>query len=201
MGDIRIAEPHDEDADAVAAILADGFSDDPVMQWVFDGTDREKALFTFFRFLMIEAVLPLGGTYVLGNDAAAAWTPPEPDLWPDERSAAFVAMMEEVAGEGALSRIIVLDEQTKAVHPQSPHWYLGILATRCAVQGKGVGSELMIGCLERTDGEGLPAYLESSNERNVPFYERHGFRVTGRIDLPDGPPLFPMWREPGTTRR
>jgi ribosomal protein S18 acetylase RimI-like enzyme len=195
MGDIRIAQPHDEEADAVAAILADGFSEDPVMQWVFEDNDKDRALFAFFRFLMAEVVIPSGATYVLDGDAAAAWTPPEPDPWPEERTAAFVSMMVDVATLGALERVSTLDEQTRAVHPQIPHWYLGILAARCAVQGKGAGSELMTRCLARVDEDGLPAYLESSNERNVPFYERHGFRVTGRIDLPAGPPLFPMWRD------
>jgi hypothetical protein len=30
----------------------------------------------------------------------------------------------------------------------------------------------------------------------VPYYQRFGFAVTGQIDLPDGPPLWPMWRAP-----
>jgi len=46
------------------------------------------------------------------------------------------------------------------------------------------------------DAEGLPAYLESSKESNVPFYERHGFAVTETFDLPDGPRLWLMWRDP-----
>ena len=201
MGEIRTAQPEVEDAHAVAAILADGFSEDPVMQWIFEPQDRERGLLAFFRFLMAEAVLPLGSTYVLDADAAAAWTPPNPDPWPPERGLAFAAVVNDVASPGTLERIGVLDDMTKAVHPQTAHWYLGILATRCSVQGKGLGSELMRHCLERVDAEALPAYLESSNERNVPFYERHGFRVTGRIDLPDGPPLFSMWREPTAGRR
>ena len=36
----------------------------------------------------------------------------------------------------------------------------------------------------------------SSNERNVPFYERNGFKVTGTHDFPRGPRLFEMWRNP-----
>lgn len=41
-----------------------------------------------------------------------------------------------------------------------------------------------------------PAYLESTNPRNVSLYERHGFAVTGSIDLPGGPSLSAMWRDP-----
>ena len=51
--------------------------------------------------------------------------------------------------------------------------------------------------LDRCDAEGMPAYLESSNVRNVPFYGRHGFEVTGEIDLGKGAPtVTAMWRNP-----
>jgi predicted GNAT family N-acyltransferase len=50
--------------------------------------------------------------------------------------------------------------------------------------------------LELCDSERLPAYLESSKERNVDFYARHGFRVTSELRLPKGPPMWPMWRSP-----
>ena len=49
--------------------------------------------------------------------------------------------------------------------------------------------------LDRCDAEHAPAYLESSNPANVPYYQRFGFEVTGEIVLPDGgPSLVPMWR-------
>jgi hypothetical protein len=51
--------------------------------------------------------------------------------------------------------------------------------------------------LERVDAEHAPAYLESSNPDNIPYYLRFGFEVTGEILLPDGgPTLTPMWRQP-----
>ena len=50
--------------------------------------------------------------------------------------------------------------------------------------------------LARCDAECAPAYLESSNPDNVPYYERFGFEVTGEIVIPDGPSLWPMWRNP-----
>lgn len=51
--------------------------------------------------------------------------------------------------------------------------------------------------MERLDAERLPSYLESSKERNVPLYERHGYKVVERVNLPHGgPPAWLMWRDP-----
>ena len=38
--------------------------------------------------------------------------------------------------------------------------------------------------LDHCDAEGWPAYLESSKERNIPFYARHGFAVVEEVPLP-----------------
>ena len=51
--------------------------------------------------------------------------------------------------------------------------------------------------LDRCDEEGVPAYLESSNPRNIPFYARHGFESTGEIVVGKGAPtVTAMWRNP-----
>ena len=72
----------------------------------------------------------------------------------------------------------ILNALTKMdkVHPHDPpSWYLLGLGTVKEHQGKGLGSAVLSHMLSRCDTEGLPAYLESSNPRNVPFYARHGF--------------------------
>ena len=85
-------------------------------------------------------------------------------------------------------------------HPRKPpHWYLAIMGVAPEWQGRGIGSKLMHPALETLDAEGTPAYLEASTVRSRALYERHGFEVTGEFNFPSGgPPLWQMWREPGS---
>jgi ribosomal protein S18 acetylase RimI-like enzyme len=81
-------------------------------------------------------------------------------------------------------------------HPYDPpHWYLFILGVEQAAQGQGLGSALLAHMLARVDADGMPAYLESSKERNLALYGRHGFEVTAEVVIPSGPRIWPMWRE------
>ena len=51
--------------------------------------------------------------------------------------------------------------------------------------------------LARIDELGMPAYLESSNPKNVARYERLGFERIGEFTTPDASrAVATMWREP-----
>jgi hypothetical protein len=49
-----------------------------------------------------------------------------------------------------------------------------------------------------TARDGTPAYLEASSPRARDLYLRHGYamRRGSAFRLPEGPLLWPMWREP-----
>lgn len=82
-------------------------------------------------------------------------------------------------------------------HPSSPdHWYLAVVGTDPAAQGKGLASTVLSPVLAECDRDGVGAYLESSKESNVAYYARLGFRVTTEHRLPRGPSVWAMWREP-----
>ena len=49
-------------------------------------------------------------------------------------------------------------------------------------------------CLQIVDATHLPAYLETPNPRNISFYQRHGFEVTGEAQAGACPPITFMLR-------
>lgn len=73
-----------------------------------------------------------------------------------------------------------------------------MLGTRPESQSRGIGSALLRSALTDCDRTGMPAYLEATSERNRNLYQRHGFEVSEILALPDGPPLWCMWRTPRT---
>ena len=87
-------------------------------------------------------------------------------------------------------------EQMATYRPTAPHWYLPIIGVDPCRQGAGYGSALIAYALQECDREHLPAYLESTNPRNVPLYQRHGFEVVGKIQSGSSPMFIPMQRSP-----
>jgi len=80
-------------------------------------------------------------------------------------------------------------------------WYLAAVGVRNDLKGRGIGNQLLRAMLRRCDRLGLPAYLESSTQRNVPFYQRLGFELLPNwIEVPGGQPLLPMLRQPESER-
>jgi GNAT superfamily N-acetyltransferase len=187
-----------EDLTPLAGALARAFHDDPVMVWLLGERD-EPRLRRLRRFMGSEARRHSrhGGTVLTadGHPGAALWDPP--GRWRMSWVDIVRATPVMISGVGPrIPRALGGLSQMDKTHPREPHWYLAVLGTDPPHQGKGVGAALMAPVLARCDAEGTGAYLESSKPDNVPYYERFGFRVTGQIDMPKGPTMWPMWRDP-----
>ena len=102
------------------------------------------------------------------------------------------------AVDPANERVELIGRLTMDIHPTGrAHAYLWMIAVAPERQSEGLGATLIESALDRCDREGLPAYLEASSSRSRALYERLGFTLTGRpLDLPQGPQMWPMWREP-----
>jgi GNAT superfamily N-acetyltransferase len=195
------------DLDVVAETIQLAFADDPVWSRAFAHPD-DRGVAAFWR-LWLEGALRYPWVWMTqAGEAVSVWIPPGGDELSPEQEAAFKRLAESSLGRRGASYLdAVMACFAKAHSHVEPHYYLSLLGTHPAHRGHGLGMALLAENLARIDAEGAAAYLESSNSANDQRYQRLGFALHGRFNLPDdGPIVTTMWRpgrgpEPSPIRR
>jgi len=187
------------DLEAMAQTLQRAFFDDPVLSWMLPDEDRRRRKGELgWRSWLQVLYLPKGEVYT--NDertGAALWSPPGTWKLPPYLQFRMMPKMVRIFGVRRLPLLIKGLSLIDSKHPDhEPHYTLGVLGTDPDHQGKGIASALIQPVLNACDSERIGAYLESSKPANVPYYRRFGFEVTEEFSLPEGPPIWGMWREP-----
>lgn len=193
MAKITIGKPEDKIRLLQTIVL--GFSADPMARWAAPDAalylDRRDEFFG----AMGGAAFDHGTAFVADDGAGVAlWLPPGVEADGDR----MAAIMDEQTPQSRKAEMDALFAKMAEFHLHEPHWYLPLIAADPARQGEGLGTALMEAAIARIDADGRPAYLESSNPRNIPLYERFGFERVGEIRTETSPVLTPMVRR-GTT--
>jgi ribosomal protein S18 acetylase RimI-like enzyme len=197
---LRVRKATGHDLPDIVETLTAAFFDNPVMTWWIPDPDRRSPILRAFFEVVVDVNQPHDALYVTEPRpvAAAVWVPP--GCQPSGEAAEQVAGWMLEAAEETAGRLQAAFELMDQHHPHDSHAYLFFLSTRPQWQSRGFGSALLREVLDGCDREGTPAYLEATSLDNQRLYRRHGFELTGEICLPDGPSLWPMWREPQSSR-
>ncbi|MEN0086359.1 MAG: GNAT family N-acetyltransferase [Leifsonia sp.] len=196
----RPAEP--QDAAAIATTIALAFRDDPVWGPALEAADGGTGhLESFWRFF-VDGAVPHGFVRLVdGPDGevatVAVWLPPGVPELTETQETAVDALMERTLTPERFEAYQRLWERFEQTHPhEPPHRYLSLLATHPAHRGRGIGQALLAETLTRSDEQGIPAYLESTNPANDHRYRRAGFRPVGGFrSVIDGAAVTTMWRD------
>jgi GNAT superfamily N-acetyltransferase len=181
-----------DEAGAIDVVML-AFGADPAARWTWPDPQTFCEHFPAFVKAFGGKAFAHGSAYCVdGHAGAALWLPP--DVHPDED--ALTSLIQRTAPESIRDDVFAVLEQMGRYHPSEPHWYLPLMGVDPFQQGKGLGAALMRHALVACDRDRSIAYLESTNPKNVPLYERHGFELLGTIQVGTSPPLFPMLRKP-----
>ncbi|MEU5683945.1 GNAT family N-acetyltransferase [Streptomyces venezuelae] len=201
-----------DDREDVIRLLDAALVHDPVSSWVFPEVAHRVRTHRALMGAFLDIALDEGYVDITEDGAAVAlwWSVPagpHGDGEADDAAEAGSAADAGAADGPALlrravdpdnERVEVIGRLTEAIHPTDrAHEYLHLIAVHPDRQGEGLGTALVTAVLDRCDRDGLHAYLEASNARSRDLYARLGFTFMGTtLDLPDGPPMWPMWRAP-----
>jgi len=188
---VRVMTPADEAPAVETVVLA--FAADPMARWTWPHAHQYLAAMPRMVRAFGGRAFSNGSAFCTDDYAGAAlWL--APGVHPDEEG--LEAVIESTVASSLSAETAAIFEQMAGYHPAEPHWYLPLIGVDPAHQGEGQGDALMTYALARCDRDGAPAYLESSNPRNIPFYQRHGFETLGAIQAGSSPTVVPMLRRP-----
>ena len=190
-----------EHMDRATTTLERAFSTDPMFTWIFpDPTRRPQSLQRFNR-VALEYGLRYG--HVTQSDdgmAVAIWIPPGRTLTMGGMVRSGILTVPFRIGFRPLARFMGANQIMERIHKKyvpEPHWYLMIVGVDPELQGRGRGTALLKEGLARADQANCPCYLDTSQERNLALYERHGFVIVETAALGDGGPTgWGMRRNP-----
>jgi ribosomal protein S18 acetylase RimI-like enzyme len=183
LNNTRVSLIPDSQISSAGILLAEAFFADPLNQYVFpDPEERRQVLPWYFAASVREGAF-LQGVYVTGEPikGVAVWTPPGFYERMQERARhSGLDQMQRQFGPHAYQRFTgVINHLARFRSQVAPpaHWYLSLIGVSPSCQGQGIGGALLAPVLLKADKEGTCCFLETFEEKNLSFYQRHGFQV------------------------
>jgi ribosomal protein S18 acetylase RimI-like enzyme len=189
----KVSRAKPDDRFRALSTLALAFCSDPLLRWMFPSSE------SYFANI-IEIFDVFGGHSIDGDtclitpafEGAALWVAPGVETNEEEVGKIF----EKIFSPHFLPKVGEMLAAMDSYHPHDGNcWYLPLIGVDPGHQNKGVGAALMKHMTEKLDNEGAIAYLESSNQKNISLYLRHGFEVIGEVQVHDSPIVTPMVRK------
>jgi len=89
----------------------------------------------------------------------------------------------QVVGWGRVKKILDREQKIKKKQPAVKMTYLWFIGVDPATQGKGAGSAMLHDIVTASAKAGLPVHLQTSTEKNIPWYVRRGFEVYDQLEI------------------
>ena len=197
---MEIVAAREPDVTSAADCLAAAFADDPQMAFFFLGDPPlRRDLVTEFFSILMAARLALGMPVLLVKSegrilgAAMGYDTQRPEWLPAHQERWALLQQRQASMASRFERADAISEKYK---PQEPHFYLGVLGVHPSMQGKGAGGALIKAYCDLAEGDPVSAgtFLETAQGKNLAFYERCGFQLSGQGELAPGKPFWCLFR-------
>lgn len=183
LKEMKIVPLEEAQIDAAGEAMARAFFVDHIMEYMFPNEDERRRLAPWHFSAFIRYGYLFGEVYTTSGspDGTAVWfRPGESELTDQRIEQAGLNRAPNILGAAAWTRFNSVCDYVERLHSKEapePHWYLPLLGVDPALQGQGAGSALLKIILDRAENDGFSTYLWTAKARNVPFYQRHDFRV------------------------
>lgn len=168
----------------VKNILSKSFDKNQSVNYIAQQDElREKRIAALMDY-SFEICYNYGDVYLSDDNKACALV-----LYPDRKKTTFKSVLEDIKllfnciGLSNIGKAMKREAAIKKIQPNAPMYYLWFIGVDPDSQGTGIGTQLMNEVIEDSQVQSRPIYLETSTQRNLPWYKKFGFDVYNDLDL------------------
>ena len=173
---VEITQAAPDRLSALAGVLGRAFVGEPMMRWPLGVHGDVEQRFSRCFECFLEDLIRLGMVWEAGEAmGAAVWVPADQaDAW---REAQLDKPEIPALTDDGGRRYEAFWEWVESKLPDEPLWHLDSIGVEARARGRKIGSALIQVGLDEARADESGAWLETGNPRNLPLYERFGFRV------------------------
>jgi predicted GNAT family acetyltransferase/acyl carrier protein len=182
-----------ENFDEAVATIVIAFCSDPVMGWLLPNPKKRLEFLRDFASFFIKTSHLNCRTHFLPDFSGTA-------IWTSAGEISPMSKLQSIFAEhvslNVLRHYFYMSGELDSAKPEGKHLTLQLIGVDPVRQGQGIATALLEHGLREADSEGLPAYLESTNPRNISLYRRFGFEVVKEVSIAGSPSRTAMIRVP-----
>jgi ribosomal protein S18 acetylase RimI-like enzyme len=172
------------DKKIIVDILSTSFDDNKSMNYMVKQDRNRRDRIRHLMDYCFEVCLRNGDIYMSDDEKGCILViKPERKISFFVRWYLYLKVITRSIGIFNLPRVIRRESTLKKFHPTGFHYYLWLIGVFPEHQNKGIGTKLLKDAIAECDQCKRPMYLETSVERNIPLYERFGFKVFSQVDF------------------
>ncbi len=175
-------------------ILSQSFDSNKSVEYVIKGGSKRQDQIKALMQYAFDMCMLFGEVYISDDKKACALI-----LLPHKKKLTLKSIKLDIkfllfcSSIKKLSKVLKREEAIRNFHPENKYahlWFLGVLPQD---QKKGYGSKLLTELTEVYSKKHLPIYLETSTLSNLPWYNKHGFKLVNELRI--GYSLFILKKE------
>lgn len=172
------------DKQRIIEMLASAFDKNLSVNYIVKQDSKRKQRICALMDYSFEMCYRFGEVWLSDDRKACALM-----LYPHLKQTTFYSVWLDVKlvfsaiGINRIGKALDRENKIKTFQPKLPMAYLWFIGVNPLYQHRGTGSLLLQEILAHAAGLGLPVCLETSTERNLPWYEKHGFASYATLDL------------------
>lgn len=175
---------NNKDRKLIVELLTQSFKDNQSVNYVIRQDMRRLQRIRALMHYSVEVCSLFGDVWITENKKACALI-----LYPHLKKNTLQSVWLDVnlilraIGVGGINKVIKRENLIKAKQVKGQMAYLWFIGVNPLYQHSGIGSLLLKEVLADAEKKRLPVYLETSTEKNLPWYQRFGFKIYDKLVL------------------